>query len=81
VEPVLSPAEAWSQDQAQALRVEQPCSGATLRTLGLPFRLSETPAQAGGVPPELGVHADAVLAAAGLEAGEVGRLREMGVLA
>ncbi len=81
VEPVLGPAEAWAQPQAAALRVEQPYSGATLRTLGLPFRLSATPAQPKGEPPELGAHADAVLAAAGLESGEVGRLREMGVLA
>ena len=80
VEPVLSPAEAWSQPQAAAVRVEQPYSGAVLRTLGLPFRLSETPVQADGEPPELGAHADGVLAAAGLEAGEVGRLRETGVL-
>lgn len=81
VEPLLGPGEAWSQAQAAALRVEQPYSGATLRTLGLPFRLSDTPVQAGGEPPELGAHADVVLAEAGLESGEVGRLREMGVLA
>lgn len=81
VEPVLSPAEAWSQEQSAALRVEQPYSGATLRTLGLPFRLSETPVKAGGDPPELGAHADVVLAGAGFEASEVGRLRGMGVLA
>lgn len=81
VEPVLSPVEAWSQDQAAALRVEQPYSGVTLRTLGLPFRLSDTPTGPGGEPPGLGVHADAVLAAAGFEAGEVARLRGLGVLA
>lgn len=80
VEPVLSPAEAWSQPQAAAMRVEQPYSGAILRTLGLPFRLSDTPVQAAGEPPDLGAHADGVLAAAGLEPGEVRSLREMGVL-
>ncbi|MDI3339486.1 MAG: CoA transferase [Sphaerobacter sp.] len=52
----------------------------TVRLLGLPVKLSETPGDVWRVPPLLGQHSDEVLREAGLDAEEIARLRASGVV-
>lgn len=55
--------------------------GGTFRTVGPVARFSDTPAQpATSAPPRLGEHTDAILAGAGLTAGEIGALRAAGTV-
>lgn len=81
VEPVLTAAEAWSQPQAARMAVRLPLHGGELRTLGVPFELSETPTEDGGAVPRLGEHTDAVLGAAGVSPARIRELREQAVVA
>jgi crotonobetainyl-CoA:carnitine CoA-transferase CaiB-like acyl-CoA transferase len=53
----------------------------TLRQLGIPLKLSETPGTLRAAPPRLGQHTDAVLAGdAGLAPDAIARLRREGVI-
>lgn len=52
----------------------------TVRLLGLPVKLSETPAAIERVPPTLGQHTDEVLREIGVDEAELARLREGGVI-
>jgi crotonobetainyl-CoA:carnitine CoA-transferase CaiB-like acyl-CoA transferase len=60
--------------------VDHPAIGA-LRLLGVPIKLSDTPAAPASAPPTLGQHTDAVLGRdLGLDRGAIDRLREQGVI-
>lgn len=52
----------------------------TVRLLGMPVKLSETPADIHRIPPALGEHTAAVLGEIGLSGQEMRRLREQGVI-
>ena len=52
-----------------------------IRTLDTPIRLEKTPGGIRGPAPAIGEHTDLVLREAGVEAAEVARLRELGVIA
>ncbi|HUZ00952.1 MAG TPA: CoA transferase [Thermomicrobiaceae bacterium] len=52
----------------------------TVRLLGLPVKLSETPGQVRLVPPLLGEHTDEVLREIGIDDAAIARLREAGVV-
>lgn len=53
---------------------------AQLDLVGSPIKLSATPVRADRPPPTLGQHTDEVLHQAGIDAGELARLRELGVI-
>jgi glutaryl-CoA transferase len=76
-------AEALADPQALARAmvetIEHPAAGA-FRALGVPFKLAGTPARVRRPPPTLGQHTEEVLRELGLEAGEVARLRDGGVI-
>ncbi len=57
---------------------QHPAAG-TIRLLGLPVKLTETPGDVHRVPPLLGQHTDEVLNEIGLDAAEIARLREAGI--
>ena len=60
--------------------VEHPSLGA-LRTVGIPFKFSDTPASVRQAPPVLGQHTDEILANdLGLDAGAIAALRADGVI-
>jgi succinate--hydroxymethylglutarate CoA-transferase len=60
--------------------VEHPLLGA-LRTVGIPFKFSDTPASVRQAPPVLGQHTDEILANdLGLDAGAIAALRADGVI-
>ncbi len=60
--------------------MEHPKRG-RIKTAGIPLRFSDTPASVSLAAPELGQHTDQVLAeVAGMNQGEIDRLREEGVL-
>jgi crotonobetainyl-CoA:carnitine CoA-transferase CaiB-like acyl-CoA transferase len=59
--------------------VTHPVLGA-VRQVGVPIRLSRTPASIRTAPPSLGEHSAEVLAELGFEAGEIARMREDGVI-
>ena len=52
----------------------------TVKLLGIPINLSETPGEIRRVPPLLGEHTDDVLQEAGYSSAEIARLREAGVV-
>ena len=81
VEPVLDAEAAWSQEQAARMAVRMPVGAASARTLGVPFELSETPADSGGAAPRLGQHTDEILEQAGLSAARIQALRRQAVIA
>ena len=60
-------------------RVEHPEWG-ELPMPGCPIRMSDTPAQPGGLAPELGQHTEELLLEAGLDWDEIAALREKGVI-
>jgi formyl-CoA transferase len=63
------------------MTVEQthPAWGA-IRQVGVPFRLSATPASIRTAPPRLGEHTDEVLGELGLSAQAIDQLRRRGVV-
>jgi len=81
--PVNSVAEALASPHAAArgmvVEVEHPTIGA-FRSLGLPIRLTETPARIHRPPPLLGEHTDEVLAELGYDEGAVAALHADGVV-
>ncbi len=52
----------------------------TIRVVGNPVRLSETPLDATRAPPELGQHSEEILLEAGFSWEEIARLRESDAL-
>jgi crotonobetainyl-CoA:carnitine CoA-transferase CaiB-like acyl-CoA transferase len=81
--PINTIAEAFASDAAQALgmTVDQshPAWGA-IRQVGIPFRLSETPASIRTPPPALGEHTDKILAELGYDDAAIAGLRERRVV-
>jgi len=81
--PVLDLAQVFSDPQvlAREMMVELPHpQRGTIKTTGLPVKLSETPGGFDRRPPLHGEHTDDVLAEAGLTSEEIARLRTAGVL-
>jgi len=86
LEPVLDLDEALSSELVRAREMvvehEQPGATETVRLLGVPIKLSQTPGDAGQRPgPALGEHTAEVLAAAGYSAQEIAALQEAGAVA
>jgi alpha-methylacyl-CoA racemase len=86
LEPVLDLDEALSSElvKARAMVVEhhQPGATETVRLLGVPVKLSETPGDTGQRPgPALGEHTAEVLGAAGYSEAEIDALQESGAVA
>jgi crotonobetainyl-CoA:carnitine CoA-transferase CaiB-like acyl-CoA transferase len=81
--PVNSVLAAFEQPQAIAremrVEVDHPTLGAVPQ-VGLPYKLSATPASIRSAPPHLGEHSDEILAEAGYSAAEIDRLRSDGVI-
>ena len=51
-----------------------------IRQVGIPFRLSATPASIRSAPPALGEHTDEILAGLGYDPGEIASLRDRGIV-
>jgi crotonobetainyl-CoA:carnitine CoA-transferase CaiB-like acyl-CoA transferase len=86
LEPVLDLDEALNSElvKARAMVVEhdQPGATETVRLLGVPVKLSETPGDTAQRPgPALGEHTAEVLGAAGYSEEEIGALQESGAVA
>ncbi|MEX1171436.1 MAG: CoA transferase [Chloroflexota bacterium] len=81
--PILDIAEAFASSEATALgmatEVEHPALG-VLRQAGIPIHFQRTPGTIRTAPPLLGEHTDEILAELGYDPGQVGRLRERGVV-
>lgn len=81
--PINSLTEVFADPQVQArgmtVPVAHPLSD-TLRLVASPIKLSGTPVSLRRAPPLLGQHTDEVLAEAGLDAAQIARLRERGVI-
>jgi crotonobetainyl-CoA:carnitine CoA-transferase CaiB-like acyl-CoA transferase len=81
--PINDIAAAFATPQAQArgmtVEVEHPALG-VLRQVGVPFRLSATPASIRSAPPLLGEHGDEILAELGYDAADVRTLHDLGVV-
>ena len=79
--PIYNYAEALASEQAQAremvLDIEHPVEG-TIKSLGFPVKLSDTPQQVRYPAPLLGEHTDQVLAEFGLDKDVVASLRARG---
>ncbi len=85
LEPVLDLDEALDSELVQAremvVGLDQPGAEKPVRLLGLPVKLSRTPGETNRLPgPALGEHTDAVLAAAGYDAGEIAALKAAGAV-
>jgi len=86
LEPVLGLDEALASEHVahreMVVGLEQPGVPAPVRLLGVPFKLSRTPAAPTRAPgPGLGDHTDEVLAAAGYTSEEIAGLHEAGAVA
>jgi len=86
LEPVLDLDEALGSELVRAREMvvehEQPGATETVRLLGVPVKLSQTPGDAGQRPgPALGEHTAEVLENAGYSAGEIAALEEAGAVA
>src|SRR5689334_21701461 len=86
LEPVLELDEALSSELVRArdmvVEHEQPGATETIRLLGLPVKLSETPGDTAQRPgPALGEHTAELLEAAGYSADEIAALEESGAVA
>ncbi len=81
--PINDVAAAFAQPQAQArdmtATVEHPRLG-PIRQVGIPFKLTSTPASIRSAPPMLGEHADEILSELGFDADAIARLRAEGVV-
>lgn len=81
--PVNDVAAAFSQPQAQAremdVTVDHPRLG-PIRQVGVPFKLSATPASIRSAPPLLGEHNDEILAELGYDETAIARLRDNAVI-
>ena len=78
VEEALNHAQTQADDMV--IELDHPTAG-KIRTLGIPYRFSATPAKAGQAPPELGADTDAILAdIIGLDAAEIAALRDDGAI-
>ena len=76
-------AQVFADPQVEHLGIAQPIVthpfGLT-RMLGQPFSLSRTPSALAAPAPELGEHTEEILADIGLDASEIARLRDQGVV-
>ncbi len=81
--PINDIAQVFADPQIEHLGVAQPVDthpfGPT-RMLGQPIKMSRTPSTLAAPAPELGEHSEEILAAAGLGADEIARLRGQGVI-
>ena len=80
---VRSVPEALNDPQIAARHMIEAVEHATLGTmkvLGIPVKLSETPGSVRSAPPTLGQHTDAVLAELGIEADRIASLRRAGIV-
>ena len=81
--PVNDVIDAFGQAQAQArsmrVSIDHPRLG-PIQQIGLPYKLSATPASIRTAPPLLGEHADEILAELGYDDAATERLRERGVV-
>ena len=81
--PVLDMSQVFADPQvlARQMLVELPHPEiGTFKTTGLPIKLSQTPGRIDRRPPLLGEHTDEVLTELGVDAAELARLREAGVI-
>jgi crotonobetainyl-CoA:carnitine CoA-transferase CaiB-like acyl-CoA transferase len=86
LEPVLGLDEALHSELVRArdmvVEHDQPGARETVRLLGIPIKLSQTPGDTGQRPgPALGEHTAEILAAAGYDAEEIAALEESGAVA
>ncbi|MGH2867386.1 MAG: CaiB/BaiF CoA transferase family protein [Solirubrobacteraceae bacterium] len=86
LEPILDLDEVLDSELVRAremvVAIDQPGVSEPVRQLGVPIKLSRTPADTGRAPgPELGEHTDQVLAAAGFSEAEIAALHEAGAIA
>jgi alpha-methylacyl-CoA racemase len=86
LEPVLELDEALDSELVRAremvVSIDQPGADGPVRQLGVPIKLSRTPADpTRGHGPELGEHTDQLLAEAGYGTEEIAALRESGAVA
>lgn len=81
--PVNDVLAAFAQPQAVArdmrVDVDHPVLG-TMPQIGIPFKLSATPASIGSAPPMLGEHSAQILAELGYDAEQIAELRENGAI-
>lgn len=81
--PIHDMAEVFADPQVRAremlVELSHPALG-TLRTTGLPIKLSASPGAVDRLPPELGADTDDVLRAYGFSAGEIAALRTSGAV-
>ena len=84
IEPVLDIDEALDSDlvreRGMVVEMEQPGLG-TIRQLGMPVKMSRTPADPTRPAPAFGEHTDEVLAEAGYSAEEIAAMKESGAAA
>ena len=86
LEPVLGLDEALESElvatRQMVIELAQPGAERPVKLLGVPIKLSRTPADPARAPgPALGEHTDEVLAAAGLTPSEIAALHESGAIA
>ena len=81
--PINDMAQVYADPQVRArdmvMEMEHPAAG-TVRNIGIPVKLSETPASVRRPPPTLGQHTAEVLAELGYAAEEVAAMRESGAV-
>jgi crotonobetainyl-CoA:carnitine CoA-transferase CaiB-like acyl-CoA transferase len=81
--PIYNLAEVFHDPQVlnNQMLVERPHPvHGTVKLIGVPIKLSETPADIRLAPPLLGEHADAILQEAGYSSAEIAALRDAGIL-